>query len=337
MGERAMLASSVAIDHDGSCPSFTGGGNPCRWGNYVALVPDPTTTGTVWGVNQVNGPDRAGQGQWQTRIFALADAPVATLVHNATTATDGGDNVIEPGEQFTIAEQLRNIGGAAATGINGTLTAKTSSVVINQGGATYPDIAPNSNATNAPPFQATMPATAKCGKTLAMNLRATTAQGQFDVPVSVSSGALGPLAIFDAGPPQVPVDIPEQGTVTSTITVPQSGLVKRAVVALSDLQHSFVSDLDVTIRAPDGTTVPLVMRRGAGGDNFTNTNFDDSAATRIGDGTAPYTGNFKPDSPLAALQGHAMKGTWTLTIHDMFAPDGGMLVAWGLRLNPAAC
>ena len=29
-----------------------------------------------------------------------------------------------------------------------------------------------------------------------------------------------------------------------------------------------------------------------------------------------------------------MKGTWTLTIHDMFAPDGGMLDAWGLQPQP---
>jgi subtilisin-like proprotein convertase family protein len=59
--------------------------------------------------------------------------------------------------------------------------------------------------------------------------------------------------------------------------------------------------------------------------------------TPIAAGTAPFTGSFKPDSPLAALQGRVMKGTWTLTIHDMFAPDGGTLNAWTLRLNRAVC
>jgi subtilisin-like proprotein convertase family protein len=177
----------------------------------------------------------------------------------------------------------------------------------------------------------------QCGTTLAMNLHLTSAQGQFDAPVNVSSGALGALQTFNAVNPQVPKAIPDPGTVTSTITIGQSARLKKVAVKIGDIHHTFDSDLQITIRAPDGTTVPLVDSRGGGGDNFINTVLTDAAGTPIGNGSAPFTGNFRPESPLAVLQGHQMKGTWTLTVTDTFPQDGGTLNAWSLLLNPATC
>jgi subtilisin-like proprotein convertase family protein len=157
------------------------------------------------------------------------------------------------------------------------------------------------------------------------------------VPVSVSSGAQGPQQTSNAVAPQVPKTIPQQGTVTSTITVNTAALIKKAVVKIGDIHHTFDSDLVITLKAPDGTIVPLVDSRGGAGDNFINTVLTDGASTPIANGTAPFTGNFRPESPLALLQGHQMQGTWTLTITDQAAPDGGTLNAWALQLNPATC
>jgi subtilisin-like proprotein convertase family protein len=68
-----------------------------------------------------------------------------------------------------------------------------------------------------------------------------------------------------------------------------------------------------------------------------NLHLTDAAATPIGNGSAPFTGNFRPESPLAVLRGHQMKGTWTLTVTDTFPQDSGTLNAWSLLLNPATC
>jgi subtilisin-like proprotein convertase family protein len=332
------LATSAAADHDFTCPSQSGFSDPCRWGDYAGVTPDPTATDVVWGSNQTNGPVGGGGAiQWQTRNFALAFSAVADLVHNLTTATDGNDNVIKPGEQFHIAEQIKNIGGAAAAGITGTLQSNTNGLSINQGSSPYPNTAAGATGTNATPFTATMGAGVACGKTLAMNLHLTSAQGQFDAPVKVSSGAQGALQTFNAISPQVPKAIPDPGTVTSTITIGQTALLKKVAVKIGDIHHTFDSDLEITIKAPDGTTVPLVFDRGGSGDNFINTVFTDSASTPIGNGSAPFTGSFKPESPLAALQGHQMKGTWTLTVTDTFPADSGTLNAWSQQLNPATC
>ena len=170
-----------------------------------------------------------------------------------------------------------------------------------------------------------------------MNLHLASAQGQFDAPVNVSSGALGAQQTFNAVNPQVPKAIPDPGTVTSTITIGQAALLKRVALKIGDIHHTFDSDLQITIKAPDGTTVPLIDSRGGGGDNFINTVLTDAAGTPIGNGSAPFTGNFRPESPLALLQGHQMKGTWTLTVTDTFAQDSGSLNAWSLLLNPATC
>ena len=56
----------------------------------------------------------------------------------------------------------------------------------------------------------------------------------------------------------------------------------------------------------------LSNRNGGSGDNFTNTVFDDEAATAISPASRPFTGSFRPFQPLSAFDGQAIAGTWTL-------------------------
>lgn len=72
---------------------------------------------------------------------------------------------------------------------------------------------------------------------------------------------------------------------------------------------------------------------GGSGDNFTNTVLDDEAATAITAGTAPFTGSFRPASPLSAFDGVNGNGTWTLEMNDTFpAADNGLLQNWTLTI-----
>jgi subtilisin-like proprotein convertase family protein len=152
---------------------------------------------------------------------------------------------------------------------------------------------------------------------------------------------------FSAVSPQVPKTIPDApqffvpGTALSTITI--SNAQPQDVVADLNINltitHTFDQDLVLTLIAPDGTQVLLsginlgggfIIGHGGAGRNYTNTTFDDQAATPIGLGTPPFTGSFKPDSPLAQLIGKPLNGIWTLQVQDVEPADTGTLISWSM-------
>ena len=84
----------------GTSPAFSGtpggcddgttvGVEPCRWGDYSGLSPDPQNGEIVWGSNQLQGA--AGNTDWTTRNFAVRanSLPAVTLSASTTTAPTG--------------------------------------------------------------------------------------------------------------------------------------------------------------------------------------------------------------------------------------------------------
>jgi serine protease len=100
-----------------------------------------------------------------------------------------------------------------------------------------------------------------------------------------------------------------------------------------NLSHTYDSDLRITLVAPDGTQVILVNRRGGSGDNFTNTVLDDQASRSISQGTAPFTGTFRPEQALSAFNGKNASGRWQLWIDDLARFDTGRVNAWSLTIS----
>lgn len=127
------------------------------------------------------------------------------------------------------------------------------------------------------------------------------------------------------------IDIVDNETVTSVITIDESALINDVNVTLN-ITHTWDADLGIVLTAPDGTEVNLVNRRGSLGDNFTNTVLDDDADTAIADGSAPFTGVFKPEEPLSAFNGLNMQGDWTLSVTDNATLDSGTLDNWTLTI-----
>lgn len=128
---------------------------------------------------------------------------------------------------------------------------------------------------------------------------------------------------------------------TSVINVPEDGLVVTDANVTVNITHTDDGDLSIFAQSEtDGGTVRggslLSDEEGAGGQNFTNTVFDDDAATYIGDGTAPFTGSFFPESGLVALNGFA-GGQYRLTIADNFLNDIGTLDSWSVTITYASC
>ena len=117
----------------------------------------------------------------------------------------------------------------------------------------------------------------------------------------------------------------------ATATVSQPSTLGDLDVVI-DLSHTWVEDLDVTLTAPNGTSVDLFSDVGGSGDDV-DTTLDDEAATSIVSGTAPFTGTFQPEGSLASFDGVSPVGTWTLTIVDDAGGDDGTLHSWSLILR----
>jgi photosystem II stability/assembly factor-like uncharacterized protein len=95
--------------------------------------------------------------------------------------------------------------------------------------------------------------------------------------------------------------------------------------------HTSDSDLQFTL-SHSTITDTVIYRVGADGDNFINTRLTDVADINIDEGSAPFTGQYKPHQPLSSFAGLDPNGEWKLSIYDAASGNTGMLKAWGLKL-----
>jgi subtilisin-like proprotein convertase family protein len=296
------------------------------------------------------------------QFIGAAPSPVLQLGTLAITDVGGdGDGNVEPGEGGTISAPLTNIGGATALGVSATLTSTTPGVTIVTATSSYPNIGSNGqSATNVAPFTFNLASTVGCGQviefTLTVNAGNSPAGPQaftFRVqtgqpaPDTVMSYAGSPVPIPDFNPTGVSIPI-----VVSGLTGPINGLKfsfdgsgcsSAAGATTVGLDHTWVGDLVVTLTSPSGTTVTLMNQPGSlnnEGNNFCNTVLDDSATAFIQNISfinAPFSGTFKPASPLSAFNGQNGNGTWMLNISDIGPVDTGNVRAFSLSFKTFAC
>jgi subtilisin-like proprotein convertase family protein len=145
----------------------------------------------------------------------------------------------------------------------------------------------------------------------------------------------------------VPKPIPDGPNpgVASVLSFVVAGTVTDANVQFN-ITHTWDADVLVTLTGPGGAPGPITLMQncGASADNFTNTVIDDAgAAGGCAFGNAPFTGTFQArqgagalaPTALAAFNGIASAGTWTLITTDDSAVCTGTLNAWSLTLNGA--
>jgi len=129
--------------------------------------------------------------------------------------------------------------------------------------------------------------------------------------------------------------IPDLSQVSSAITVSASSTIT-AVQVQVNITHTFDSDLVLVLISPSGTEVILSNRRGGAGHNYTNTLFEDSAATSISKGQAPFAGSYQPEQPLQGLKGQNAQGVWKLQVEDEAQGNVGTLNSWSLTVIAAS-
>jgi subtilisin-like proprotein convertase family protein len=337
----------------GSAYSRTGGSADVR-NNVESVDLPPGTNGrfavTVRGTS-IGGDGVPGNGDTTDQDFALvvsnaAEQPAPVLVHQATTVFDNvaggdGDGALESDEQVDISEQVRNAGTDPATGPSTATLSGSDGLGVTAGGSAFATIAPDAAVANSPRFSAHLANAASCGADVGATLSIAVGAETQTIPLVLPTGEPGALTNYPSS--QVPLAIPDDSAagVGSSVFVPDRGRIKDLNVTIAGIQHSWVGDLAIDIVGPDGTTVRLADHPGGpdnDGDNFTGTVFDDEAATNISAGTAPYTGNFRPQNDqLSRFDGKSRQGTWTLRVRDLFEGDTGTLQGWGVATQKAVC
>ena len=158
-------------------------------------------------------------------------------------------------------------------------------------------------------------------------------ENPFDFAVT---GSVLPANTFVPCAGDVPMQVPDHGTVTSTLSIGGASTGISDVNVLLKIAHSYDSDLNVYLIGPTGTRVELFTSVGSNGENFTNTVLDDEAAVPITSGSAPFLGSFRPEGSLAALDGANPNGVWRLELSDAYSGDIGSLESWCLAVATAA-
>jgi subtilisin-like proprotein convertase family protein len=131
----------------------------------------------------------------------------------------------------------------------------------------------------------------------------------------------------------IPVSIPSSGTptVTSTLVISNSGIISDLDVVDLVGEHTYISDLTITLTSPAGTQVTLFSSICNDEEDF-DINFDDEASSSTLPCPPIGGGTYIPSQALSAFDGENIQGTWTLTISDAYNLDGGSLDDWGLDI-----
>ena len=297
-------------------------------GMWVLHVADtgPGDVGTIYCVKlDITRQPFACCGVAGTPQIASGGAPVLTA-ENFTPP----NGAVDPGEMVTVSLPLLNNGNLNTTNLVATLQ--------NSGG-----VNPLTNAQSYGVVVAGGPTVSRsfsfvaggtCGGAITVTLQLQDgAINLGTVNYVVQTGALGAPTAASYSTGNVATPLADNSITDIPIVVADSGVVTDVNVKVR-LNHTFDSDLQLTIVSPTGLSVPLATNRGTSGDNYgagsndcsgTYTVFDDSAATGIAAGVPPFIGSFRPESPLAVLNGSNLSGTWTLRVADTANLDTGTL------------
>ena len=131
-----------------------------------------------------------------------------------------------------------------------------------------------------------------------------------------------------------PLTIPDDDAdgAASTINATIGGRIEDIDISLN-IEHGWDSDINAYLISPAGTQVTLFEGVGDRGEDFTDTIFDDEASTGIAAGTAPFSGSYRPDSPLSVLDGESITGNWKLKLVDTDRWVAGKLRSWKIQVS----
>ncbi len=266
--------------------------------------------------------------------------PQALLVMDAVRIQEvvgNLDGLLQPGETGDIWVSLRNVGATQADAIRAALLGTGGTLTILQGQADYPAIPVGEARENLTPLRIQLSLDSDCFVAPEGTLQVFSGQQEWwrrmlAIPAPAQPGGQvayvveGSFAIPDNNPNgvEVPLEVSDSFQIYD-------------VDVLVNIDHPYTGDLTLSLIAPDGREILLANRRGAHGDHFIGTIFDDEASLPIGQGSPPFTGAFQPEEPLRVLEGMPSQGIWRLKVRDWAIADTGRVTRFELRLTPSVC
>ena len=114
--------------------------------------------------------------------------------------------------------------------------------------------------------------------------------------------------------PGVTIPDADPAGVIRSLAYEGNGIIRKLEVTL-DISHTYIADLVVTLKSPNGTSILLHNRSGGSADNISR---------KYG------IANF---SDLNAFVGASAQGIWTLQVQDLAFRDTGKINAWGIAFE----
>jgi subtilisin-like proprotein convertase family protein len=346
-----FFGTSAAAPHAAAIAGLVLSGNP---GAGNAEVREAFTE-TALDLVPAGVDGRTGHGIVRAdRVLAFTGATPQPLVRagapTLAPATGDGDAFLEPGESATLTVPATNAGDGTATGVSVSATTGDPQARLTPRSRSYGNIA--AGATKTRTFTLALAADYPLGKPIDLSLRVTFAGVLSPTTathrIRTGEPATEVTAFAYAGPP---VAIPDDDPAGASVTIPVSGYGYASSVKFSidgttctttagattvGLDHTFVGDLIGTLTGPGGESATLMSRSGGGGNNLCQTVFTDAATRPFSGATpalAPFTGDWRPATPLADLLGSAVDGTWTFHVEDQVGVDTGSIRAVSLHLT----
>jgi subtilisin-like proprotein convertase family protein len=304
-----------------------------------------TGWGTPNGINLINA---------LTTKTPLITGAGATLTAEGCTVTNGA---IDPGETVTLNFSLKNAGFADASNVVATLLA-TNGVASPSGPQNY-GVLLASGGSNTQSF--TFTANGTCGGSITPTLQVQDGSnnlGTITFPFGFGMISATTNSFANTGTITIPTS-GNNGRSTpypSTLSVSGiTGLVSKVTVTLTNVSHTWVSDLDILLVGPGGQKVMIMSDVGndASGTPISHQTFtfDDNAASLVPSNSPIVSGTYKPTdylpgdvlgSPapagpygtlLSVFNAVNPNGIWSLYVFDDVSRFDGGSISNGWKLN----
>ncbi|WP_433832617.1 S8 family serine peptidase [Actinoplanes sp. CA-015351] len=346
-----FFGTSAAAPHAAAIAALALSGNPGLTNAEIRTA----LTGTALDLAPTGYDNRTGYGVIRADLLlrntGATPQPLVRAGTPTVTPTAGdGDAYLEPGETATVTLPAENIGDGTATGVNVVVDSDDPKATVTPRSRSYGNIAAGASKTRdytlklAVDYPLGRPVTLRIRTTFAGVLSPTTSNpivstGQPSATVLDFAYSGAPVAIPDNDPTgaSASVSVTGVGYASSlTFSIDGTECTTTAASPTVGLDHTFVGDLVGTLTAPSGGTATLFARSGGGGNNLCQVLFDDNAVNPFSgalSANAPYTGSWKPNSPLGALRSSSADGTWTFQVTDRANADTGSIRAFSLHLT----
>jgi subtilisin-like proprotein convertase family protein len=344
-----FFGTSASAPHAAAIAALVLSGNP---GASAAFVRKAFTT-TALDLAPAGPDTRSGKGLIRAdRVLANTGATPQPLVVAGTplvvSSTDG-DAYLEPGERAQVAIPVTNTGDGAATAVSLALTSASTGAAVTPRTTPLGRIAAGASKTAT--VEVSVPSSWVVGTPVALSARVTFV-GVLSPTVgalSVPTGKKGSPVSFSYG--GSPVAIPDDDIAGASVTIPVSGIGVPAELTFSvdgatcsavegattvGIDHTYVGDLTGTLTSPTGMTATVFDASGGSGNNMCQVVFDDTASapfTSVSSSQAPFTGTWKPASPLASVLSGSADGDWTFHVVDGAGGDTGSIRAVSLTVT----